>query len=424
MAKKKTGIPDDVIAAKNVDSLTDSIGSALGFDTVQQQEFENRPYIDLEGVNDLFNWAVCEGKGIPYGSILHMYGKEGAGKSALGHLIMAKAQQDGAKCILFDLESSVRGKSGINLLRNYGVKMLPSDCTNGEKPLVRPIKNLSLHNALQFCLYAANNLAESKSDERMVVMIDSVASKGDPDSIEDITPESFGGKTPKLLSQAFSLLAPKMNAANLIIILINQLRDNLGTTGGTQKQPPGGGAIRYYATFNVRIEAIEKIYRKTADSTEWRKDMTKSPIGAHVRLYAEKNRLTSPFRPAELAFAYGYGFNNVFSIIRSAKTYGIMKTSGRSLVFEEDKKTEMKWLADLSQDPMSFKKLRDAVIEHLSKAFSIENNFLAKTILGGDISEVSEDELTTEKITESDDEPEFDGLEEEEDSKITFEFEE
>lgn len=424
MAKKKTGMPDDVVSAKNVDSLTDSIGSALGFDTVQQQDFENRPYVSIEGTNDLLNWAVCDGKGIPYGSILHFYGREGTGKSAIGHLIMSKAQQDGAKCILFDLESAIRGQSGIDLLRNYGVKMLPSDCTNGEKPLIRPVKNLSLHNALKFCLYAANNLAESKSDDRMVIMIDSVASKGDPEAGEDVNPESFGGKIPKLLSQALSLIAPKMNAANLIIIFINQLRDNPSAMGITQKQPPGGNALRYYATCNVRIEAIEKIYRKTSDSTLWKKDMTKSPIGAHVRLYAEKNRLTSPFRPAELAFAYGFGFNNVFSIIRAAQTYGIMKKSGRSLVFGDEQKTEMKWLADLSQDPVAFGVLRDAVIAHLSTAFSIENNFLAKTILGGDISEVSDDELVTEKIVESDDESEFDGLEEEEDNKISFEFEE
>lgn len=122
-----------------------------------------------------------------------------------------------------------------------------------------------------------------------VVGVDSIAALVPKDELEESAEASQMGKMGKLTSK----MARKWNAVNsggTAVVLINQVRENVGVHYGNPEKPVGGRAIGFFASQRVDFrkgEAIKGKTRKVEGGKVVEKDGT---IGRVVRVRVEKDK--------------------------------------------------------------------------------------------------------------------------------------
>jgi len=122
-----------------------------------------------------------------------------------------------------------------------------------------------------------------------LVGVDSIAALVPKDELEESAEASQMGKMGKLTSK----MARKWNAVNnggTAVVLINQVRENVGVHYGNPEKPVGGRAIGFFASQRVDFrkgEAIKGKTRKVENGKVVEKDGT---IGRVVRVRVEKDK--------------------------------------------------------------------------------------------------------------------------------------
>lgn len=115
--------------------------------------------------------------------------------------------------------------------------------------------------------------------------------------------------TAGMLSHEFkkiNVLLPKKRAH---IMLINQIRVNVGVMFGNNVTTPGGNAPKFYASLRCQFFGGKAL-----------KDKKGKHLGKVVTVLAIKTRMSEPFRKVRVRFDYATGYNNIWSTIEHAKT--------------------------------------------------------------------------------------------------------
>ena len=106
---------------------------------------------------------------------------------------------------------------------------------------------------------------------------------------------------------------------NTAVIFINQLRQNIATTGygaGPTETTTGGKALKFYSSVRLDIRRTEWI--KKGDDT----------IGHKVKIKVVKNKLSSPFKVVNLEIIFGKGISSEGLLIDLAMEAKIITRSG------------------------------------------------------------------------------------------------
>jgi recombination protein RecA len=142
-----------------------------------------------------------------------------------------------------------------------------------------------------------------------VVGVDSIAALVPKDELEESAEASQMGKMGKLTSK----MARKWNAVNnggTAVVLINQVRENVGVHYGNPEKPVGGRAFGFFASQRVDFrkgEAIKGKTRKVENGKVIEKDGT---IGRVVRVRVEKDK-TGANAERDGSFRYLFGLRSV-----------------------------------------------------------------------------------------------------------------
>jgi recombination protein RecA len=210
------------------------------------------------------------GGGIALGRITEFYGQYAALKSHALYRTIALAQAQGRSCALMDAEHSFDPIHAARLGVELDTLTMVGELEVGEEII-------DVGEAL---------IRSGKFD---LVGVDSIAALVPKDELEESAEASQMGKMGKLTSK----MARKWNAVNsggTAVVLINQVRENVGVHYGNPEKPVGGRAFGFFASQRVDFrkgEAIKGKTRKVENGKVVERDGT---IGRVVRIRVEKDK--------------------------------------------------------------------------------------------------------------------------------------
>ena len=234
--------------------------------------------------------------GYPRGRVVEIYGPEASGKTTLTLHAVAAVQRSGGTAAFIDAEHALDSQWA----RTCGVnidELLISQPDNGEQ-----------------ALEITDTLVRSGAVD--LVVIDSVAALVPRAEIEGEMGDAHMGLQARLMSQALRKLTGSISKTKTTVMFINQLREKVGIVFGNPETTSGGKALKFYASIRLDIRPIEPIKNGT------------DIIGRRVRVKVVKNKVSPPFRIAELEILAAEGISREGGLLDMGVTTGVLDKSG------------------------------------------------------------------------------------------------
>lgn len=129
----------------------------------------------------------------------------------------------------------------------------------------------------------------------------------DAEMARDIDKGSFGAAKAKKSSEMFRKMTRKQEQANVLLLIVSQVRDNIGAMFGEKHKRSGGRALDFYAS-QVFWLAHLGILKRTINKVE-------RPYGIKLKAQVKKNKIALPFRQCEFTFEFGFGINDLLASV-------------------------------------------------------------------------------------------------------------
>lgn len=234
--------------------------------------------------------------GVPKGRIVEIYGPESSGKTTIAMHICAEIQKQGGIAAFIDAEHALdpeyAKKLGVNI-----DELLVSQPDTGEQ-----------------ALEIVDQLVRSSAVD--LIVVDSVAALVPRAEIEGEMGDSLPGLQARLMSQALRKIAGVTSRTGTTLVFINQLRQKIGVTYGSNETTTGGNALKFYASVRLDIRRIETLKKGDIE------------FGNRVRVKVVKNKVAPPFRKAEFDIIYGEGIAREAELVDMGVVIGLIKKAG------------------------------------------------------------------------------------------------
>jgi recombination protein RecA len=248
----------------------------------------------------LLDCVTCGGW--PWGKIINIVGKESAGKSYLATETIAHARLvlgDKLKWFYDDAE----GGYSFDSESRYGFEMIPEDQNVSSSieefagNFKQQIKKLKEDEYLIYVLDSLDGLSSIAERERDLKR-QKAFEKGEEKDIG-----TYGMEKTKFASEFFRLRASEMKGKNVILMILSQVRHNVGVVYGKQFTRSGGKALDHASFICLWLYIAEKHQKLNRD------------VGYTMKIKAEKAKIERPFREAFIELLFDYGIDNITSNI-------------------------------------------------------------------------------------------------------------
>lgn len=255
--------------------------------------------------------------GVGHGIVMEIAGLQGSSKSLLAAHLMAETQKIGGLAVLYDTEKAIGMLDFYQAIGLDVTKTLYTDKLRTIEEIFDSIESIIERSYLK------------NPDKPITIVVDSIM--GATTLVEQEAGfEKDGYATTKaiVLSKAMRKIPDLIKNRKIIILLINQLRDNVGAIGfGADKYSTSGGkAIPFTASVRLRTSVIKKIKGKI--------NGIEAEIGNIVQVQVVKNRLGPPGRKVTFTIFYESGIDRYGNLLDVLVDCGVVKQSGSSYSFE------------------------------------------------------------------------------------------
>jgi RecA/RadA recombinase/intein/homing endonuclease len=174
-------------------------------------------------------------------------------------------------------------------------------------------------------------IKDNKENKPIIYIVDSLDSLSDEVEIkeEDITKGTYNLGKAKQLSKIFRLMTRKVERSNLHLMIISQVRANIGVMFGKKYTRAAGKALDFYSSQIIWLAIKDKI-NKTIKGQ-------KRDYGVWTKAKCEKNKVGMSFRECEFPIIYSFGINDLWAILdwlndikNALEDIGLETFSGRS----------------------------------------------------------------------------------------------
>lgn len=154
-----------------------------------------------------------------------------------------------------------------------------------------------------------------------LVILDSLDALSDRAEAErDIDEGTYGTSKARKLSELFRRLAAKMERSNLTLIIISQVRDNIGVSFGRKTTRAGGRALKFYCSQIIYLTQVGTLHRTI--------DNVRRPIALEVQAKCDKNKVGPPLREAKFKLDFGYGIDDLVTCMSWLKEVDYLSDVG------------------------------------------------------------------------------------------------
>jgi len=218
--------------------------------------------------------------GIPCGRVSILYGFESSGKSTLGLHLLSEAQKQGGLSVLIDTEYAFDPERGERIGIDYNnlIHLRPETMEESFEIINKIVAEKKNNEEVPFGLIVWDSLAATPVASEM----------SKKDKFFDLQP----GQQAKVLSGSLRKIIKDIAESNIALLLINQMRENVGVFYGSKDIMPGGRAIKFYSTLILKLDSMGKI------------EEDGEIIGLKSKVVVEKNKIASPFRTAEFELSF------------------------------------------------------------------------------------------------------------------------
>lgn len=244
--------------------------------------------------------------GIPKGMITEMYGPEGSGKTTVA-LNTAKVLADsGGKTLYIDVE---------NLLNKSILKSVLGDEANIDHIVI-----VTPPSAEKAFMMAEKGI---ESGEFELIVIDSIGAMASEKEKEVDFDKDTMGQLPRIVGRFIKRNVYDIRTRNVAVLILNQVRDNVGSYVKSFKTP-GGHQLAHEAAVRISLTKGENLTRG------------QEIVGILTKFVIKKNKLSAPFRSFTIPIIFGQGIDFLSDLLDFTKLLGVVTQKGAYYYFEDE----------------------------------------------------------------------------------------
>jgi recombination protein RecA len=153
-------------------------------------------------------------------------------------------------------------------------------------------------------------------------IVDSLDALSDNDELERKTGEAtYGTAKSKAMSQMFRKLVREIESADVHLMVISQVRDNIGAMFAASKYKRSGGhALDFYATHVIYLTHLKTMVRTVSK--------VKRVTGVRIGAKCTKNKVSLPMRSCDFDLMFGFGLDDLGAALRWLDEVGRLGSLG------------------------------------------------------------------------------------------------
>lgn len=159
-----------------------------------------------------------------------------------------------------------------------------------------------------------------RSPKPCLYVIDSLDSLTDREETKrKIDTPSYGQNKAKKIGEMFRRLVREIEASRMTLLIVSQVRDNIGVMFGEKHKRTGGKAMDFYASHCLWLSRKAVVKGKVGS--------VERATGIIVQAFLKKNKLGLPLRKAQFHYKFGWGIDDIESSLEWLKSAGLLKKS-------------------------------------------------------------------------------------------------